>query len=68
MDKYSIIKIKYLILKHVEKDGVIFVCTPGNSAGHIKVPASFSPKLPIISVGSVDIFGDASRFSPRGGL
>lgn len=27
MDKYSIIKIKYLILKYVEKYGVIFVCT-----------------------------------------
>lgn len=66
MDKYSIIKIKYLILKYVEKYGVIFVCTPANSAGHINVPAFFSPKLPIISVGSVDIFGDASLFSPRG--
>lgn len=66
MDKYSIIKIKYLILKYVEQYGVIFVCTPANFAGHINVPVFFSPKLPIISVGSVDIFGDASLFSPRG--
>lgn len=66
MDKYSLVKIRYLILKYLEKYGVIFVCTPGNHASHVNIPASFSPKIPIIPVGSVDIWGDATPSSPRG--
>ncbi|MCJ1346209.1 hypothetical protein MMC31_004424 [Peltigera leucophlebia] len=66
IDKYSLIKMRYLILKYLEKYGVIFVCTPGNDARHVNVPASFSPKIPIISVGSVDIWGGALFSSPEG--
>lgn len=66
MDKYTQTKMKYLILKYLDNYGVIFVCTPGNESGHINVPASFSPNIPIISVGSVNVVGDPSLFSPSG--
>lgn len=66
LDKYSKTKMKHLILKYLEKYRVIFVCTPGNYRGHINVPASFSPNIPIISVGSVNVLGIESSFSPIG--
>ena len=66
VDKYSLTKMKYLIPKYLEKYGVTFVCTPGNNPGHISVPASFSPIIPIISVGSVNILAVVTSFSPTG--
>lgn len=66
MDKYSQTKMKYLILKYFDKYGVIFVCTPGNNRGHINVPASFSPIIPIISVGQLMFLGVCHPSHPEG--
>lgn len=69
IDKWSKVKITRVISKLISKYGIVFVNSAGNTgmgAGTVGFPASLSPQLPIIVVGSTDDDGIQLPTSSRG--
>ena len=69
IDKWSMSKVTRQILKLISTYGIVFVCAAGNSglgAGTVGFPASLSPKVPIIVVGSTNEDGIQRPDSSRG--
>lgn len=69
VDKWSKVQITRMISKLISKYGIVFVNSAGNTgmeAGTVGFPASLSPQLPIIVVGSTDDDGIQVATSSRG--
>ncbi len=69
IDKWSLAKLTRQISKLISKYGIVFVVSAGNTgygAGTVGFPATLSPKLPIIVVGSTDEEGIELASSSRG--
>lgn len=69
IDKWSKVKITRIISKLISQYGIVFVNSAGNTgmeAGTVGFPASLSPQLPIIVVGSTDDDGIQQATSSRG--
>lgn len=67
IDKWSTVKISSLISKLISQYGIVFVSSAGNTGdGTVGFPASLSPQLPIIVVGSTDEDGIQLPTSSRG--
>lgn len=67
IDKWSKVKITRLISKLISQYGIVFVSSAGNTGdGTVGFPASLSPQLPIIVMGSTDEDGIQLPGSTRG--
>lgn len=69
IDKWSLAKLSGHISKLISKYGIVFVVSAGNTgygAGTVGFPATLSPRLPIIVVGSTDEDGIELASSSRG--
>ena len=66
IDKWSKVKISRAISKLISNYGIVFVTSAGNGGGPVGFPASLSPQLPIIVVGSTDVDGIQFPTSSRG--
>lgn len=69
IDKWSLAKLTHHISKLISTYGIVFVVSAGNTghdAGTVGFPATLSPKLPIIVVGSTDDDGIELASSSRG--
>lgn len=69
IDKWSLAKLTRQISKLISKYGIVFVVSAGNTgygAGTVGFPATLSPRLPIIVVGSTDGDGIELASSSRG--
>lgn len=69
IDKWSLAKLTRQISKLISTYGIVFVVSAGNTghdAGTVGFPATLSPRLPVIVVGSTDEDGIELASSSRG--